>query len=1111
MKTLILKILPLILVAFTAFGAHAQPIGTTAGSVANCPGLTVVPIQVTDCNGIGAVSLVLNYNGSVLTYTGYQNLNPALAAGMLIVNGTGSQVIISWVNTVAASPGTGTLLELKFTGVTGSSPMTWDTQTQGNCEYSDVTGTILPSTFTNGTVTVQQPPAISVQPVNRSVLVGQNTNFSLNASGTGLLYQWQISTNGGGIWTDLTNNATYSNVNGNVLYLTNALITYNGYKYRCRITGTCTPVVFSDVVTLTVINPVTTTLPTASFCPGSITVPVTVTNFTGVASFSQTFSYNTACLTYTGNQNLNGALSGGTFVANASGGKVYMTWSSTTPVSFGNGTIVELLFTGVTGTSPLTWDVTNEGNCEYADLAGSLITSVWVNGTETIYGLPALTSHPVSKIVAKGQNTTFSVTTTGSGLQHQWQISTDGGSIFTNLSNGGSYSNVTTTTLGISNAQLAMSGYQYRCRVTGNCNPVAFSDPATLTVLPNIITTCGTATGCPGNLVIPVNVTDFIGVAALSVTLTYNPASLTFTSCQNVNTALAGGTLTANASGGKVYITWASTTGATIATGGLMLEVVFTGIPGTSSLTWDTQTPGNCEYSDPNGLVIFSTWNNGNATINTPPSVTGNPVNRIIYAGGSTTFSVTATGTSPTYAWQVSTNGGGSWAPLTNVSPYSNVTTATMTINPASAGLNGYQYRCIVSGACPPSATSGTALLTVTQAAVTTTPSGVTNSCTGNVSIPLNVTNCSNIGSFSLTMTYDTTKVSFEGYHSVNAALSGGMLVVNRFLNKVYISWASTGVLNIGAATLMQLRFRANPSVSTTLGWDTQTPGACEWADPNGLVVTSFYNTATVSTVANALVVDAGDDVTMQFSSVQLNGSATGGTTPYTWLWAPAGSLSNPNISNPVASPVVTTTYTLTVTATGGCQGVDVVEVIVPAVPTNLAVQDETIPDGTFNCYNATQTITVAGGGTTFTVQNGGEAIFIAGQKISFLYGTVVQPGGHLLGKITANGQYCNSLPPPMVATVTGIEAPESGAEISGSLLLFPNPATDHVVLRVKDGSIAPGAEIRVYDFQGRNVLTDRMESVAGKTLRWAGLRPGLYFVRVTGGAEALVAKLVIR
>ncbi len=1186
MKTLILKILPLLLMMIWAGSVHAQ-INTTAGTVTSCPGQIVVPVNVSNCNGIGAISLVLNFDNTNLTYTGYQNLNVALTAGFLIINSTGNKVVISWANTVAINLANSTMVELKFNAVPSTTSLAWDTQTSGNCEYSDVNGNILPATFTNGTATVNQPPLINIQPVNQTVLLGQNTSFSVSATGTGIAWLWQISTNGGGIWTDLANSPPYSGVTTSTLTITNALLTYNGYKYRCRLTGTCAPVVNTNEVTLSVINPITTTLPTASFCPGNIVVPVTVTNFTGVAALSLTFSYNASCLTYTGYQTVNGALSTGTFVANASGGKVYMTWSSTSAATFGNGTLVELLFSAATGTSSLTWDLLIEGNCEYTNLSGAFITPVFVNGNETIYALPAVTVNPVNKVIAKGQNTTFSTTASGSGLSYLWQVSTNNGVTFTDLTNAGYYSNVTTPTMNITGAQLAISGYQYRCKVTGSCLPVVFSDPAVLTVLPNILTTCGTATSCPGRIIIPVNVTDFIGVAAFSLTLSFNSSVLTYAGYQNSNPVLAGGNFVINDSGGNLYLTWSSTSPATIATAGTLIELKFDGMTGSTGLSWDTQTPGNCEYSDLSGQVIFSTWNSGSATINIAPEITVQPVNRAIYALGSTSFSVSATGTGLGYTWQVSTDLGLSWTNINNTAPYSGATTPTLLINPASAGMNGYLYRCNISGTCNQSlaanlvtqnttvstgqttcynatetisvAGSGTtfivqnggnasmiaghnirylagtkvnsggylhgsitttgqycvisppqsnaAQLTVTQAALTTTPGTITNSCSGSLNIPINVINCTNVGGISLTMIFDTTKMTYEGYQSANAALSGGLMVVNRSGNKVIFTWASTTAANIGTGVLLNYRFKANAGISTSLTWDTQTTGACEYSDPSGTIITSFFNNSNVTVAANALIVDAGPDMVKTGSSVQLNGGATGGTVPYIWLWSPAASLSNPAISNPVASPAATTTYTLTVTANNGCVGSDAMDVILVATPQDLTIQGITVPNGTSNCYNALQTITVAGGVTTFIVENGGSAILIAGVKISFLPGTKVNQGGYLHGYITTNGQYCNALP---AAPVTAAIEEPIGITPDGVMFkVYPNPTTGKFTVELTDGQLTGNGHVEVYGTCGERILSEVMNGENRREFSLSGKPVGLYYVRVVNGSKGATKKLV--
>ena len=89
-----------------------------------------------------------------------------------------------------------------------------------------------------------------------------------------------------------------------------------------------------------------------------------------------------------------------------------------------------------------------------------------------------VTVNPTDVTVCEGTGTTFSVTATGTGVTYQWQE--DSGSGFVNLSNGGVYSNVTTSTMSISNV-LGKGGYRYRAVVSGTCAPAATSTSATLT------------------------------------------------------------------------------------------------------------------------------------------------------------------------------------------------------------------------------------------------------------------------------------------------------------------------------------------------------------------------------------------------------------------------------------------------------------------------------------------------------------------------------------------------------------------------------------------------------------------------------------------------------
>jgi PKD repeat protein/DNA-binding beta-propeller fold protein YncE len=95
------------------------------------------------------------------------------------------------------------------------------------------------------------------------------------------------------------------------------------------------------------------------------------------------------------------------------------------------------------------------------------------------------------------------------------------------------------------------------------------------------------------------------------------------------------------------------------------------------------------------------------------------------------------------------------------------------------------------------------------------------------------------------------------------------------------------------------------------------------------------------------VLVDAGPDRTIAVGgSAVLEGSVTGGTAPYTYSWSPTTGLSDPAAAQPLASPAVTTTYTLTVTDDLGESGADAVVVTVASAVVADAGPDRMIGAG---------------------------------------------------------------------------------------------------------------------------------------------------------------------
>jgi hypothetical protein len=114
------------------------------------------------------------------------------------------------------------------------------------------------------------------------------------------------------------------------------------------------------------------------------------------------------------------------------------------------------------------------------------------------------------------------------------------------------------------------------------------------------------------------------------------------------------------------------------------------------------------------------------------PTIVSSPSNRTVRAGQTAQFTSLASGIpAPTYRWQVSFNGGGSWTNLTDGAGFTGSTTNLLTIRGVGAGLNQAQYRSI--------ATNGVAAATIGPATLTVKPGSPPGDYDGDQRIDLTV------------------------------------------------------------------------------------------------------------------------------------------------------------------------------------------------------------------------------------------------------------------------------------------------------------------------------------------------------------------------------------
>ncbi|HOW25963.1 MAG TPA: Ig-like domain-containing protein, partial [Bacteroidales bacterium] len=147
---------------------------------------------------------------------------------------------------------------------------------------------------------------------------------------------------------------------------------------------------------------------------------------------------------------------------------------------------------------------------------------------------------------------------------------------------------------------LGGNGCQYSCGSTiYNDSPGdTYYIPGSLTFegITSPITTAPVLQACPGaSISVPVTVTGFSNICAISLHMNYNFSVLTFVS--GSNTSGFPGLTFSGSTPGLVIIGGNTTTGQNLSDGSTLFTLNFTYIGGSTALTWDDDPDENCEYA----------------------------------------------------------------------------------------------------------------------------------------------------------------------------------------------------------------------------------------------------------------------------------------------------------------------------------------------------------------------------------------------------------------------------------------------------------------------------------------------------------------------------------
>ncbi len=643
-------------------------------------------------------------------------------------------------------------------GVSGSTTGTLTlsnvASSQNNEEFRAVfTNSMGSATTTAATLTVSvtaEPPSIIDQPSNQTAMAGQNATFTASDSGSPTpTVQWQVSSDGGKTFNDISGATSTS------LTLNAVTADMNGNLYRAVFTnsvGTAT----THSATLTVqVAPIVTTQPTSQ----TTTVGQNV-RFIAAANGNPAPTVQ--------------------WQVSSDGGKTFTNISGTT------GTTLTLnhVTTAMNG---------NEYQAVFSNSIGSATTSV---ATLTVQFPPTITTNPSNQTATTGQNATFTAVANASpAATVQWQVSTDGGKSFTNISG------ATSTTLLLTAVTANMNGDEYQAVFT-NSQGTAATTAATLTVdyAPTVTSKLNDQTVTAGQTVTFTTAasanptatvqwqvstdggktfTDIRGAASTTLTLNAVTAAMNGDECQAVFTNSLG-TATTSAATLTVDYAPAVTTvpkSQTVTAGQTATFTAAASANPTPSVQWQASTDGGSMWSNINGATsptltlsnvqasqngyeyqaVFTnsigttTTSTVTLTVQFPPTITTNPGNLKVTAGNTATFTAAANGNpTPTVQWQVSSDSGKIWTDL------SGATSDTLTLNNILFSQNGNEYRAIFTS------TAGSVTTTAATLTVQTMPTIIS---ANNAAFTIGQG-----GSFTLTATGSPTPIFTE-----SGALPGGI------------------------------------------------------------------------------------------------------------------------------------------------------------------------------------------------------------------------------------------------------------------------------------------------------------------------------------------------